>query len=124
MSIINNYLKDNQSNEIDEDNNSISLKSFKNAFSKFIDKANEIDAEFELIKKEFKEREEEYRRTNKEIINASLQNNPLLKNYEEIFNDKEKNNDSISSIANRNENNSKKIKKLSKEQIRKKVLLK
>ena len=109
MSIINNYLKDNQSNEIDEDNNNISLKSFKNAFSKFIDKANEIDAEFELIKKEFKEREEEYRRTNKEIINASLQNNPLLKNYEEIFNDKEKNNDSISSIANRNENNSKRI---------------
>jgi hypothetical protein len=109
MSIINNYLKDNQSNEIDEDNNSISLKSFKNVFSKFIDKANEIDAEFELIKKEFKEREEEYRRTNKEIINASLQNNPLLKNYEEIFNDKEKNNDSISSIVNRNENNSKRI---------------
>ena len=107
--IIQNYLEENNSN-LDKDNtNELPLKQYKNIFSKFIDKANEIDKEFELIKKEFKEREAEYRRTNKEVINSSLQNNPLLKNYEEVFKENENNNESISKNKNRSENINKRI---------------
>ena len=97
--LIQNYLGENNTNSIN-DNNSFPLKNFRNVFSRFIEKANEIDAEFELIKKEFKEREEEYRRTNKEVVNESLKSYPLLKNYEEIFNKKEES-DSISNPTNK-----------------------
>ena len=101
--ILENYLKENiPDSQVDNTNNPL-IKQFNNIFTKFIDKANEIDAEFEIIKKEFKEREAEYRRTNKEVINESLKNNPLLKNYEEIIKNNENINDSISNI--RNENN-------------------
>ena len=62
-----------------------------------------------IINKKFKEREEEYRRTNKEIVNDSLKNFPLLKNYEEIFNSKEESNNLILNIGNKNENNIKRI---------------
>ena len=106
--IIQNYLEEKTSYSKDENEN-LPIKQFKNLFSKFIEKAKEIDTEFELIKKEFKEREEEYRRTNKEIVNDSLKNFPLLKNYEEIFNSKEESNNSISNIGNKNENNIKRI---------------
>ena len=108
--IIQNYLEENNSN-LDKDNTTeFPLKQYKNIFSKFIEKANEIDKEFELIKKEFKEREAEYRRTNKEVINSSLQNNPLLKNYEEVFKENENNNESISkNNKNRSENINKRI---------------
>ena len=54
-----------------------------------------MDEEFELIKKEFKENGTEYRWTSKEIINTSLKNNPLLKNYEEIYKHSDNNNDSF-----------------------------
>ena len=101
--ILENYLKENIPDSQADNINNPPIKHFKNIFTKFIDKANEIDAEFEIIKKEFKEREAEYRRTNKEVINASLQNDPLLKNYEEIIKNNENINDSISNI--RNENN-------------------
>ena len=101
--ILKNYLKENIPDSPVDNTNNPPIKQFKNIFTKFIDKANEIDAEFEIIKKEFKEREAEYRRTNKEVINESLKNNPLLKNYEEIIKNNENINDSISNI--RNENN-------------------
>ena len=101
--ILRNYLEENiPDSQVDNSNNS-QIKQFKNIFTKFVDKANEIDKEFEIIKKEFKEREAEYRRTNKEVINESLKNNPLLKNYEEIIKNNENLNNSKSSI--RNENN-------------------
>ena len=106
--LIRNYLEEKTSKSKDENKN-LPIKQFKNLFSKFIEKANEIDNEFELIKKEFKEREEEYRRTNKEIVNESLKNFPQLKNYEEIFNNKEESNESISNFGSKNENNSKRI---------------
>ena len=106
FNIIQNYLGENNPNS-NNDNNTFQLKNFKNVFSKFIEKANEIDAEFELIKKEFKEREEEYRRTNKEVVNESLKTYPLLKNYEEIFSKEE--NDSISNLKNKSDNNHKRI---------------
>ena len=106
--LIQNYLEEKTSKSKDENKN-LPIKQFKNLFSKFIEKANEIDNEFELIKKEFKEREEEYRRTNKEIVNESLKNFPQLKNYEEIFNNKEESNESISNFGSKNENNSKRI---------------
>ena len=106
--LIRNYLEEKTSKSKDENKN-LPVKQFKNLFSKFIEKANEIDTEFELIKKEFKEREEEYRLTNKEIVNESLKNFPQLKNYEEIFNNKEESNESISNFGSKNENNSKRI---------------
>ena len=106
--LLKNYLRENNSNS-KEEKKELPIKHFKNVFSKFIEKANQIDTEFELIKKEFKEREEEYRRTNKEVVNESLKNFPLLKNYEEIFNNKDENNNSVSNITNRSENNTKRI---------------
>ena len=107
--IIKNYLEENKSNDSIE-NNEISPNKFRTLFSKFIERSKEIDAEFELIKKEFKEREVEYRNINKEVVNASLKSNPLLKNYEEIFNDdNDNNNNLISSIRNKNENVNKRI---------------
>ena len=107
--IIQDYLKENIPDSSDE-NNEFPLKKFKNIFSKFIEKSKQIDSEFEIIKKEFKEREEEYRSINKEIISISLESYPLLKNYEEVFNNKDNiNNDSILDIKNKNENNHKRI---------------
>ena len=107
--IIQNYLKENIPDSSDE-NNEFPLKKFKNIFSKFIEKSKQIDSEFEIIKKEFKEREEEYRSINKEIISLSLESYPLLKNDEEVFNNKDNiNNDSILDIKNKNENNHKRI---------------
>lgn len=101
-SILQNYLKENITPSENDNNGNPPIKQFKNIFTRFVEKAKEIDTEFEIIKKEFKEREAEYRRTNKEVINASLQNNPLLKNYEEIINSNENANDSISSKRNEN----------------------
>ena len=103
FNILQNYLKENISDSKIDNSNSPQIKQFKNIFTKFVDKANEIDEEFEIIKKEFKEREAEYRITNKEVINESLKNNPLLKNYEEIIKNNENLDNSKSSI--RNENN-------------------
>ena len=103
FNILQNYLKENISDSKIDNSNSPQIKQFKNNFTKFVDKANEIDEEFEIIKKEFKEREAEYRITNKEVINESLKNNPLLKNYEEIIKNNENLDNSKSSI--RNENN-------------------
>ena len=103
FNILQNYLKENISDSKIDNSNSPQIKQFKNIFTKFVDKANGIDEEFEIIKKEFKEREAEYRITNKEVINESLKNNPLLKNYEEIIKNNENLNNSKSCI--RNENN-------------------
>ena len=103
FNILQNYLKENISDSKIDNSNSPQIKQFKNIFTKFVDKANGIDEEFEIIKKEFKEREAEYRITNKEVINESLKNNPLLKNYEEIIKNNENLDNSKSSI--RNENN-------------------
>ena len=103
FNILQNYLKENISDSKIDNSNSPQIKQFKNIFTKFVDKANEIDEEFEIIKKEFKEREAEYRITNKEVINESLKNNPLLKNYEEIIKNNENLDNSKSSI--RNESN-------------------
>ena len=103
FNVLQNYLKENISDSKIDNSNSPQIKQFKNIFTKFVDKANEIDEEFEIIKKEFKEREAEYRITNKEVINESLKNNPLLKNYEEIIKNNENLDNSKSSI--RNENN-------------------
>ena len=100
--ILQNYLKENIPQSQIDNSNDPQIKLFKNIFTKFVDKANEIDAEFEIIKKEFKEREAEYRRTNKEVINESLKYNPLLKNYEEIIKNNESTKNSISSIKNEN----------------------
>ena len=88
--LINNYLKE----EKDDNNNSnddISIIEFKNLFNKFIEKFKKVDEEFELVKNEFKENGMDYRETSKEAINTSLKNNPLLKNYEEIYKDSEDN---------------------------------
>ena len=103
FNVLQNYLKENISDSKIDNSNSPQIKQFKNIFTKFVDKANGIDEEFEIIKKEFKEREAEYRITNKEVINESLKNNPLLKNYEEIIKNNENLDNSKSSI--RNENN-------------------
>ena len=103
FNILQNYLKENISDSKIDNSNSPQIKQFKNIFTKFVDKANGIDEEFEIIKKEFKEREAEYRITNKEVINESLKNNPLLKNYEEIIKNNENLDNSKSSI--RNESN-------------------
>ena len=88
--LINDYLKE----EKDDNNNSndISINQFQNIFNKFIEKFKKVDEEFELVKKEFKESGAEYRETSKEAINTSLKNNPLLKNYEEIYKNSENNN--------------------------------
>ena len=95
--LINNYLNENN-NENNDNDKDISINQFKTLFSKFIEKTNEIDKEFELVKNEFKDNEEEYRLTSKEIINTSLKNNPILKNYEELYNQKEYNNKILQNI--------------------------
>ena len=95
--LLNNYINKNESHNNNnknekENENDISIGQFRNIFTKFIEKAKEIDEEFEIIKKEFKESGTEYKLTSKEIINTSLRNNPLLKNYEEIHKNNEENN--------------------------------
>ena len=110
--LINNYLNENK-NTIQEDNNNakdseISINDFKNLFNKFIEKYKEIDEEFELVKREFKENGAEYRWTSKEVVNTSLKNNPLLKNYEEIYKNNENNNNN-SFVQNKIDDNYKRI---------------
>ena len=110
--LLDNYLNQNESNNNNNTNsnsieNDISMGQFKNLFNKFIERANKIDEEFELVKKEFKESGAEYKLASKEAINTSLRNNPLLKNYEEIYKINDENNNSI--IQYKNENKSKRI---------------
>lgn len=92
--LINDYLKEEQKEkDIDNNNNDdISITQFTNLFNKFIEKFKKVDEEFELVKNEFKENGVEYRETSKEAINTSLKNNPLLKNYEEIYKNSEDDN--------------------------------
>ena len=94
--LINEYLNENEKKDININNeNNVSIDQFKILFYTFIEKYRKVDEEFELIKKEFKENGTEYRWTSKEIINTSLKNNPLLKNYEEIYKHSDNNNDSF-----------------------------
>ena len=67
-------------NNINYNANDITINQFKNIFVQFLEKAKERDAEFELVKKEFKDSGAEYRITSKEVNNTLLRNNPLLKN--------------------------------------------
>ena len=110
--ILNNYLNEKISeneneNNINGENKNISIHQFKNLFTKFIEKAKEIDDEFELVKKEFQDNGEEFRWTSKEIISTSLKNNPILKNYEELYEINDDNNNSI--IENKKEEYNKRI---------------
>ena len=92
--LLNNYLKEENkdSDNSNDNNNDISIIQFQNLFNEFIEKFKKVDEEFELVKNEFKENGMEYRETSKEAINTSLKNNPLLKNYEEIYKDSVDNN--------------------------------
>ena len=91
--LINDYLNEEQEEKGDNTcSNDISITQFTNIFNKFIKKFKKVDEEFELVKNEFKENGVEYMETSKEAINTSLKNNPLLKNYKEIYKSSEDDN--------------------------------
>ena len=99
--LIKDYLNETVKRETPNREKNVSMDQFKFLFNEFLEKNKKVDEEFEKIKKEFKENETEYRWTSKEVINTSLNNNPLLKNYEEIYTK----NDSITQIQINAENN-------------------